>query len=596
MSDQPAAESYRVLARKYRPRTFAELIGQQAMVRTLTNAIAADRLSHAFILTGVRGVGKTSTARILARALNCIGPDGAGGPTPEPCGACEHCTAITEDRHVDVLEMDAASRTGVGDIRELIDGVRYRPTSARYKVYIIDEVHMLSTPAFNALLKTLEEPPEHVKFIFATTEIRRIPVTVLSRCQRFDLRRVDVETLVAHFTDIARREDAGIAAGAISLIARAADGSVRDGLSLLDQAITHAGGAEGGAEIAEAEVRDMLGLADGALLYDLFDAVMKGDIAAALALLSGMYTDGADPVVVLQDLLGLTHWLTRLKLAADAAAAPGISEMERVRGGEMAAALTMPVLGRTWQMLLKGVGEARGAPSAIQAAEMILVRIAYAAELPAPAEIVAALNRAEPATGAPATTRTPASAAPSPRSAVAAPDAASGDGAVALPLGDGGGPAAALAVEPVADRPEAAPAPAKAEPRSFEEVVALFADNREPLLHAHLMGEVHLVRFEPGHIEYNPGANAPADLANQVSAKLGQWTGASWLVSVSKQDGAPTLRQQMDAAEAERRGAAISHPLVQAALEAFPGATVEAVRDHAPDESETDTKDGDDPA
>ncbi len=598
-SDQPAAESYRVLARKYRPQTFAELIGQDSLVRILTNAIAADRLPHAFILTGVRGVGKTSTARIIARALNCVGTDGAGGPTAEPCGVCEHCTAITEDRHVDVLEMDAASRTGVGDIRELIDGVRYRPTSARYKIYIIDEVHMLSTSAFNALLKTLEEPPEHVKFIFATTEIRRVPVTVLSRCQRFDLRRIDAERLVSHFTDIARREDARIAAAAISLIARAADGSVRDGLSLLDQAITHAGGVAGEHEIAEAEVRDMLGLADGAQLYDLFHGVMKGEIGAALELLSAMYEAGADPVVILQDLLGLTHWLTRLKLAPETAAAAGISEIERVRGGEMAAALAMPVLGRTWQMLLKGVGEARTAPSAIQAAEMVLVRIAYAAELPTPAEIVAALGKADRAEAAPKAAANPVAEAPT------------GDGAAVLPVvADGArapadGPVAALAVQPAAEVvPDtvAAPAPTMANPQSFDDVVALFADNREPLLHAHLTGEVHLVRFESGHIEYSAGKNAPADLANQVSRKLSQWTGANWLVSVSNQDGAPTLQQQAEAADAERRGAAIGHPLVQAALEMFPGATVEAVHQHAPDQAgdggataDDDALDGDDP-
>ncbi|MHA1107934.1 MAG: DNA polymerase III subunit gamma/tau, partial [Alphaproteobacteria bacterium] len=571
--------------------------------RTLTNAIAVDRLPHAFILTGVRGVGKTSTARIISRALNCIGADGAGGATAEPCGQCEHCIAITADRHVDVLEMDAASRTGVGDIRELIDGVRYRPTSARYKIYIIDEVHMLSTSAFNALLKTLEEPPEHVKFIFATTEIRRVPVTVLSRCQRFDLRRVDSETLVAHFTDIAGREEARISAGAISLIAAAADGSVRDGLSILDQAITHAGSAGDGAEIAEAEVRDMLGLADGAQLYDLFDAVMKGGIAGALDMLSAMYNSGADPVVVLQDLLGLTHWLTRLKLAPELAEAPGISEVERVRGGEMAASLTMPILSRTWQMLLKGVGEARTAPSAVQAAEMILVRIAYAADLPAPAEIIAALERKN-ATNAGA----PPASAPAARPA---PESGPGPGTpttVAENTGSGtrapapsDGPAAALAVQPVAIA-EPAPDPAPSGPQSFEEVVALFANRREPLLHAHLMGDVHLVRFEPGHIEYRAGQNAPSDLANLVSRKLGEWTGANWLVSVSGEQGAATLREQVEAAAAAKRGAAISHPLVQAALETFPGATVEAVRDKTPadhveagEAANDEPIDGDDP-
>ena len=377
MTEAPAAAPYRVLARKYRPTDFAGLIGQEALVRTLTNAIQTGRLAHAFVLTGVRGVGKTTTARIIARALNCIGPDGTGGPTTEPCGVCDHCRAIAEDRHVDVMEMDAASRTGVNDIREIIDGVRYRPTSARFKVYIIDEVHMLSTAAFNALLKTLEEPPEHVKFIFATTEIRKIPVTVLSRCQRFDLRRVEMEVLEKHFSAIADKENAQIEASAMALICRAADGSVRDGLSLLDQAIAHGAGT-----VSEEQVRDMLGLADRARVFDLFDAVMKGDISSALKMMTDQYAVGADPVVIIQDMLELTHWLTRLKLAPESAASAAVSETERVKGGEMAKTLSMATLTRVWQMLLKGLGEVRTAPSPLQAAEMVLVRLAYAADLP----------------------------------------------------------------------------------------------------------------------------------------------------------------------------------------------------------------------
>ena len=393
-----AGGHYRVLARKYRPATFAGLIGQEAMVQTLTNAIRLGRLAHAFILTGVRGVGKTTTARIIARGLNCIGPGGAGEPTPEPCGECEHCRAISEDRHVDVLEMDAASRTGVDDIRELIEGVRYRPTSARYKVYIIDEVHMLSKPAFNALLKTLEEPPEHVKFIFATTEVRKIPVTVLSRCQRFDLRRVDIDTLVRHFAAVAEQEGAGFTEAALHLIARAADGSVRDGLSLLDQAITDSSGPR----IGEDAVRGMLGLADRTVTFDMLDAVMRGDVAAALDLMAEQYHAGADPAVMLTDMLELTHWLTRLKVVADVADAPGVPEAERVRGREMAAKLSMAALTRAWQMLLKGLDEVRMAPAPLLAAEMVVVRLAYAAELPTPAEAVKALG--QPAPGAPAPT------------------------------------------------------------------------------------------------------------------------------------------------------------------------------------------------
>ncbi len=380
---EPAAKGpYRVLARKYRPASFDALIGQDALVRTLTNAVNSGRLAQAWMLTGVRGVGKTTTARLIARALNCIGPDGTGGVTISPCGVCEHCRAIAEDRHVDVLEMDAASRTGVGDIREILDGVRYRPGSARTKVYIIDEVHMLSTAAFNALLKTLEEPPEHVKFIFATTEIRKVPVTVLSRCQRFDLRRVDADTLSAHFARIATQEGSTVEPGALSLIARAADGSVRDGLSLLDQAIAHGGSAT----VSEAQVAEMLGLADRAAVFDLLDAILRGATGEALDRLSQQYALGADPLVVLQDMLELVHWMTRAKVVPESVGDAAVPEAERTRGKEMAGKLSMPVLGRAWQILLKGLGEARNAPVPLQAVEMVLVRLAFAADLPTPEE------------------------------------------------------------------------------------------------------------------------------------------------------------------------------------------------------------------
>src|SRR5208282_4261379 len=377
---------YRVLARKYRPGRFADLIGQEAMVRTLTNAFKGGRLAHAFILTGVRGVGKTTTARIIAKALDCVGPDGQGGPAIEPCGACEHCLAIAADRDVDVQEMDAASNNGIDDIRELIDGVRYRPISARYKVYIIDEVHMLSKNAFNALLKTLEEPPEHVKFIFATTEIRKVPITVLSRCQRFDLRRVDLAVLAGHLAKVAGAEGAEVPPEAIELIARAADGSVRDGLSLLDQAIAHGAGAP----TAE-QVRDRLGLADRVQILDLFDHVMKGEIKAALALMDDLYKAGADPVVVLQDLLEICHWLTRAKIDPDADG-PVSSDGAKARGLAMAAGLPMASLSRAWQMLLKGLSETQHSTAPLTAAEMTLIRLAYAAELPSPAELVRSLG------------------------------------------------------------------------------------------------------------------------------------------------------------------------------------------------------------
>ncbi|MDP6174857.1 MAG: DNA polymerase III subunit gamma/tau, partial [Rhodospirillales bacterium] len=364
---------YLVLARKHRPADFAALVGQDAMVRTLTNAFASGRLAHAFVLTGVRGVGKTTTARIIARGLNCIGPDGTGGPTITPCGTCDNCQAIAEDRHVDVLEMDAASRTGVDDIRELIDGARYRPVSARYKVYIIDEVHMLSRNAFNALLKTLEEPPEHVKFIFATTEIRKVPVTVLSRCQRFDLQRISTDTLDAYFSEIAGREGARITPGAISLIARVADGSARDGLSLLDQVMN--AGAQGEEEISEESLRQMLGLADREKSFDLLEKLMRGQVADALGIFDEEYASGADPVLILGDLLEITHWLTRIKVVPEAAEGRPVSEMDRRRGTDMAGKLAMGDLARAWQMLLKGLGEAQMAPSPVRAVEMVLVRL-----------------------------------------------------------------------------------------------------------------------------------------------------------------------------------------------------------------------------
>jgi DNA polymerase-3 subunit gamma/tau len=564
MTEAPveAQSPYRVLARKYRPVDFAGLIGQEAMVRTLTNAIQSGRLAHAFVLTGVRGVGKTTTARIIARALNCVGPNGQGGPTIDPCGRCEHCLAISEDRHVDVMEMDAASRTGVGDIRELIEGVRYRPTSARFKIYIIDEVHMLSTAAFNALLKTLEEPPEHVKFIFATTEIRKIPVTVLSRCQRFDLKRVDMAVLERHFAGIALKEGADVSPGALALIARAADGSVRDGLSLLDQAIAHCGG-----EVGEEPVREMLGLADRARVFDLFDAVLKGDVRTALGQVADQYASGADPVVILQDMLELTHWLTTLKVSPDMASGLGVSETERVRGGEMSRTLTMASLTRAWQMLLKAVGEARAAPSPLQAVEMAIVRLAYAADLPSPAEAVEALRANPPPPPSP---RGP-SAAPPPGGHASAISSAS----VERPMG--GGPQALL-------RPVEAPRPlGQALPQSFSDVVALFAEKREAILSAHLSGDVHLVHFEPGRIEFRQAAHAPRDLANRVGHLLGEWTGARWVVTVSNAQGAPTLREQTMAAEAKLRQDAADHPLVKAVLTTFPGAVIETVRDIVPE-------------
>ena len=547
---------YRVLARKYRPATFADMIGQDALVQTLTNAIASGRLAQGYMLTGVRGVGKTTTARILARAFNCIGPDGKGGPTATPCGQCRHCLAIAEDRHMDVIEMDAASRTGVGEMRELIEGVRYAPVEARYKIYIIDEVHMLSAQAFNALLKTLEEPPSHAKFIFATTDIRKVPVTVLSRCQRFDLRRVDASKLAAFYAKIAAAEGASLVPGALALIARAADGSVRDGLSLLDRALALAEG-----EIGEQQIRDMMGLADRGQIFDLFDLLMKGEVAPALGLLADLYQSGADPALLLQDLLDLTHWLTRIKLVPETADDPAASEIERRRGREMAGRLSLPVLARCWQMLLKGLSETQNAPAPLQAAEMALIRLMHAADLPPPGELARRLLESTPAGAA----------------KPAAPASASGGQArpSAMAVGENGG--ARPQAAPVS-QPTAAPKMATL-PESFLEVVALADNQGDLILRTNLVRHVHLVRFEIGRIEFRPSAQAPASLASRLSQRLGEWTGRRWVVSISGEPGEATLEQVAEAEADAARAEVMAHPLVKAALAAFPGSTIEAVRE-----------------
>ena len=541
-----AAPPYRVLARKYRPRSFAELIGQEAMVRTLSNAIDSGRLAHAFILTGVRGVGKTTTARILARCLNYETPDGQSGPSIQPPGDGVHCAAIAESRHVDVIEMDAASRTGIGDIREIIESVRYRPVSARYKIYIIDEVHMLSTAAFNGLLKTLEEPPPHVIFIFATTEIRKVPVTVLSRCQRFDLRRVSVAELGAHLGRIAALENCSLSEGALALIARAAEGSVRDALSLLDQAIAHGAGT-----VSEAQVRDMLGLADRNRVFDLLEHVLRGDLPAALGELQAQYDDGADPVAVLQDMLDIVHWLTRIKIAPAAAEDLSLPEAERQRGRDMAQQLTVPVLTRAWQFLLKGLAEVREAQHSLAAAEMVLVRLGYAADLPSPADLIERL-RTSPATSQ--------SAAPAPR-----------------PRG-GGGPQAMMA-DALPQDISAPTANANPMPQSFGEVVAMAAQHRDIKLQTALSRDVHLVHFEAGRIEFRPGPAAQPQLAAQLMERLRQWTGARWIVSLSNTGGTPSIDEQNLSLAQQNEAEALRDPLVQEALKFFPGATIVAVRD-----------------
>ena len=551
---QPAAATpveapgtpYRVLARKYRPQSFADLIGQEALVRTLRNAFAQGRVHHAFMLTGVRGVGKTTTARIIARALNCVGPDGAGGPTPDPCGVCAECRAILADRHPDVQELDAASNNGVDDVRELRERLRFRPAQGRFKVIILDEVHMLSGPAFNALLKTLEEPPPDVKFMLATTELRKVPTTILSRCQTFRLRRVPQEELRAHFARICGVEAVPAEEEALAMVARAADGSVRDGLSILDQAIAQAGG---GAVTAES-VRDMLGLADRALALALMEQLMAGDVAAALETAERAHAGGTDPGTMLAELLELTHLLSRLKSIPALRRDPSLTEAERGVGVVLADKLSIPVLGRAWQMLLKGMAEvAQDGVDRRAAAEMVLIRLAHVADLPTPGDLVKRLTEGGASGGS-----APAPAPP-------------GNGGGLRAVAGGGNAVASVAPTPA---PAAAPQPA-----SWREVVAL-ASGREALLHAELLHYAHPVRVVPGRIELRFQDRAPRDLSQRLAAFLLAATGTRWTVSLVNVGGEPTLAEQGRAAEADRRELARSHPLVMAVLEAFPGATIEA--------------------
>jgi DNA polymerase-3 subunit gamma/tau len=559
-----AAPAYRVLARKYRPATFEQLIGQEAMVRTLSNAIEIGRLPHAWILTGVRGIGKTTTARIIARALNCTGKDGKGVPTVHPCGECDSCRAILEDRHVDVLEMDAASRTGVDDIRDIIEGVRYGPASARYKIYILDEVHMLSKNAFNALLKTLEEPPPHTKFIFATTEVRKVPITVLSRCQRFDLRRIDSETLAAHFSKIARMEKIKAESEAIKMIALAADGSVRDGLSLLDQAI-----ARGNGVVTAEDVKDMLGLADRGQSLALCRRVLRGEMKEALEIFASMQLSGSDPLQVLQDMCDLIHLLTRAQVIPDYAADPSLPEYDRQLITE-AGDVKIPALVRAWQILLKGIVEVQMAPHPAQAAEMVLIRLAYAADLPPPADLVKQLRSAVSSGGSAGSV-----SAPSGGGAVAVARSAEqlhqnqGGGKAKLVLGGGGSVAVASPAPQVEVQPEA---------MTFREIVALFSEKREAGLHALLYGQMHLVRCGHGVLELRVGENAPPNSAGRVGQCLTEWTGQRWVVSLSAEEGAPTLLDQDRKVEAKRQERAREHPLMQAVFGSFPKAKIIALR------------------
>ncbi len=584
---------YRVLARKYRPKDFSDLmVGQEPMVRTLTNAFETGRIAQAYMLTGVRGVGKTTTARILARALN-YKTDQIDKPTIDLRIPGEHCQAIMEGRHVDVIEMDAASHTGIDDIREIIEQVRYRPVSARYKVYIIDEVHMLSTQAFNGLLKTLEEPPEHVKFIFATTEIRKVPITVLSRCQRFDLRRISAADLVGLFTAIAAKEGFEAEPQALAMIARAAEGSARDGLSLLDQAIAHGGG-----HVEADAVRGMLGLADRARIVDLFHHVAKGDVAAALAEFTGQYEAGANPVVVLNDLADFTHLVTRMKYVPDAAEDPSLSEVERVRGAEFADSIAVSTLSRIWQMLLKGIPETENASRPAGAAEMVLIRLSHAANLPAPEDAARRLlelsnGEGGASNGAPSgggngggaraysSTQAVASAqpgyaapqrqsAPQPTAMLrAVPDSRPQDMQVAAPKQE--------------ERPEP-----KVPVNSLEDVVELCTKNRDPRMKALVRNFIRVVRLEPGRLDMRLSEGAPGSLPGELGVKLKEWTGIHWLVSLSKEQGEPTLVEAEGNARDARLVDARQDPDVAAILAQFPGAKITDVRIRAPAQEDVD--------
>jgi DNA polymerase-3 subunit gamma/tau len=578
-----ATKPYRVLARKYRPSSFDDLIGQEAMVRTVSNAFETGRIPQAWILTGVRGVGKTTTARILARALNYEKPDGSvKGPTIHMPDIGVHCQAIMESRHMDVLEMDAASHTGVDDVRQINDSVRYAPASARYKVYIIDEVHMLSTAAFNAFLKTLEEPPEHAKFVFATTEIRKVPVTVLSRCQRFDLRRVEADVLMGHLSNIATREGVEVEPEALGIIARAAEGSVRDSLSLFDQAIAHAAGV-----VRADAVRQMLGLADRTRVIDLFDSLARGDIASAFNEFRAQYDVGADPIVVLSDLAEFVNFVTRVKIVPATADNVAFGETERVRAREFASKLSMRVLSRMWQMLLKGITEVQTATRPAAAAEMVLVRIAYVADMPTPDEAIRMIEQngggSQVVSGSPAPSRT---APPSPVSSMPSSP-------MRAPSAPRTGAEASARPQMVTSVPEPQSAPAL-RITSFTQLVALAGEKRDLMTKSALEADMRLVRIEDGRLEVALERNAARTLVNDLSRKLEQWTGRRWTVIVSNEAGQPTLRSQSEQAKNEHARAAEADPRVQEVLARFPGAKVVEVRKLAAEPPESDSI-GEDP-
>ncbi len=542
---------YRVLARKYRPQNFDDLIGQDALVRTLKNAIESGRIAHAFMLTGIRGVGKTTTARIIAKALNYTGADGTAGPTTGSTDDCETCKAITEDRHPDVMEMDAASRTGIDDIREILDGVRYAPTSARYKIYIIDEVHMLSKQAFNALLKTLEEPPEHVKFIFATTEIRKVPVTVLSRCQRFDLRRIDADLLSNYYDKISKLEQVETEDAALNLIARAADGSVRDGLSLLDQAM-----ALGDGKITEAQVKDMLGMADQAIMTDLLEQVLKGQPAQALSLMTDLYQKGADPVVIIQDLLNLIHEMTKHRALPTNKNSQVTGEEERVQN--LADSLSMPTLSRAWQILLKGLAEVNSAPNPQKAAEMIALRLTYAADLPDPADLIKKIQKEGGVTAMASVQKSPANTSMTKNTTIQST----------------GGQTVA-AISPAVDLKDNTTAITAI--KTMQDVVNILEAHGDMILATQIKMFAHPVKIADGLIEFRPADGAPEKLAQDLTRAMKTFTGNRWVITVSAQIGEATLAQQADEKDNALRNNILQQPLVQNILKFFPDAELKDI-------------------
>ena len=572
-----APETQAALARKYRPQVFAELIGQEAIVRPLRNAFATGRIAQAYMLTGVRGVGKTTTARLVARALNYEGPNG-DGPTLDITEEGVHCRAILESRHLDVIEMDAASHTGIDDIRDLIDSAHYKPNSARYKVYIIDEVHMLSKQAFNGLLKTLEEPPEHVKFIFATTEVRKVPVTVLSRCQRFDLKRIEIEVLMEHLAGIVASENAEAEQAALALIARSAEGSVRDALSILDRAIAYGSG-----KVEAGSLRELLGLADRSRIFDLLETVLSGDAGGALSSLDQLNRDGAEPGQVITDLADAVHVVTVVKAAGEASADPAASEAERGRAADLAKRLAMPVLARAWQMLLKGHDEVRNSPRPLAAADMVLVRLAYAADLPPPGEIARMLKEGESAgdNGARESRSAPASD----------PKPAHAESTVHIEN----------AVQVESENPEPAPAPSpdvvpeQLALNSFEDLLALVDTKRNLKLKKVLLDQIRLVHFKPGNLEFNPLDTAPRDFAQELMRKLRAWTGRVWIVAVSDEEGAEPLGIKLRAERLDQKERELNevraHPAVKEVLQHFPDAQIAEVRSTSPDTTDSDVDD-----